>query len=125
MKCWKVIQIFKVHLNKYCVYHHCIGGVVFYIGSGNFSRPFSFKGRGPNWNKFVAESNIEFIEIRIVAVFSKEKEARAFEIEEISKIYPAANMTHSRPKKITSLDKIKYSSTSYPWKHRQKAAHIP
>lgn len=83
----------KVEPGRFCVYHHVKEGTVFYVGHGTPSRPFDAVSRNSVWKEIVGKP--PSYEVLVVRFFSNEPDACLFEREEIVRLNPAANFTHS------------------------------
>lgn len=80
----------EVARDVYYVYHHIIGETVFYVGKGVSDRPFEIMKRTPLWHSKVDENNGMF-DVKLVGSFTCDKEARAFEANEIKRLKSSAN----------------------------------
>ena len=73
------------------VYTHSINGVVFYVGCGSGSRPYSDKSRSRVWHKIVNDNNRSF-DIDIVFRSHNKHEALLEESKLIMSLQPKANL---------------------------------
>lgn len=75
---------------KYCVYHHKIGKRIFYVGAGVSSRPFVTDDRTEAWRHFIKNNGGSY-QVKIVAWFNTQNQARRFEAREIQRVNPLTN----------------------------------
>lgn len=82
----------RVMLGWYCVYYHWVRGIVFYVGKGSSAdRAYTTEGRTDAWKK-VAWLTTEPYRVQIVAWFATEPAALRFELAEIARLQPEANI---------------------------------
>lgn len=95
---------------KWYVYYHIQNGEIFYIGSGKNGRALDVTNRNERWLK-LTESPYD---IKIEHFFDTEKDARSFEVLEINRIRPKANIRMA----MTSREKqAKFRSTEHGRKY--------
>jgi hypothetical protein len=85
-------------MGSYCVYCHVKDGFVFYVGSGNVTRPFDITSRNLRWKAFAKDS---IVEVRILEWFARKDDAYISEIEWISRLRPPANMQRTKTTETT------------------------
>lgn len=75
----------------YCVYYHWNDNELFYVGSGKSYRPFVTDPRG----EYVRIHQLDEFQVEIVCWFDTQVEARQFELQEISRLAPTANIVNN------------------------------
>jgi hypothetical protein len=77
---------------KFCIYTHSIEGVVFYVGKGSPSRPFSAVGRNARWKELTRNTDYD---VEIISWFASEQDAYAAERLLIEMYRPSCNIVYN------------------------------
>ena len=95
------------------VYTHSINGVVFYVGCGIKSRPYSKHNRNKKWTSLVKANNGIF-NVNICSTHKNKDEALTEESRLIRLIYPDCNIKTTKYKRPIPTPGIKHINTQLP-----------